>query len=59
MFIGSENEDTYLYYAPFLVIMPEETAIKVCPMCNEINKIKMGQTELRCIRCGYKILEEK
>jgi len=39
--------------------MPEETGIKICPMCNEVNKISLGQKELRCMKCGYKILEEK
>jgi transposase len=31
-----------------------EKATRVCPMCNEINHIEVGQTEFNCARCGYK-----
>ena len=34
--------------------MPEETASKLCPMCNEIINVKMGQAEIICGSCGYK-----
>ncbi len=30
-----------------------EKATKLCPMCNEINHVEVGQVEFLCIRCGY------
>ncbi|MFC1705159.1 hypothetical protein ACFLZ6_02430 [Nanoarchaeota archaeon] len=30
-----------------------EKATKLCPMCNEINHIDVGQVGFVCGRCGY------
>ena len=31
-----------------------EKATRLCPMCNEINHIEVGEVEFICSRCGYK-----
>ena len=31
-----------------------EKATRLCPMCNEINHIEVGEVEFVCNRCGYK-----
>ncbi|MBW2981224.1 hypothetical protein KY360_07445 [Candidatus Woesearchaeota archaeon] len=31
-----------------------EKATKLCPMCNEINHVEVGQVEFVCVRCGYR-----
>ncbi len=30
-----------------------EKATRICPMCNEINHIEVGQLGFSCVRCGY------
>jgi len=39
--------------------MPEETYTKLCPMCDEINRVELGKTAFQCVKCGYQILDEK
>ena len=45
-----------LYTTYFIISTMQitEKATKLCPMCNEINHIEVGEVGFVCNRCGYK-----
>ena len=36
-----------------IVVQLSTKPTKICPMCNEINHIEVGQVGFECGRCGY------